>query len=277
MRSAHGKRNESAAMTDHPNNGKPDKKRDRMLGDEWINWEGDKSGSKIREGKRTFLLLSSIALAGFILLVFLIWYLVLPRFELFGKFWAFVLTAALLAMAAFLAVWYTLLFIAVYSGNNYMNVCLRRGRNLFFHLYPFVMKLARLFGISRDRLGHSFIKVSNRLALPRPGEGTILVLLPRCLNKEIKREIRELCEGYPDVLLHTAPGGSEARRVIKDTAPKAIIAAACERDLVSGIQDVAPRIPVIGIPNTRPIGPCKDTTIEMADLLSALEFFHSKV
>jgi hypothetical protein len=48
---------------------------------------------------------------------------------------------------------------------------------------------------------------------------------------------------------------------------------ACERDLVSGIHDVAPRIPIIGIPNTRPLGPCKDTMIDVEKFRSAIRFF----
>jgi hypothetical protein len=41
-----------------------------------------------------------------------------------------------------------------------------------------------------------------------------------------------------------------------------IIGVACERDLTSGIQDSFP-IPVFGILNKRPHGPCFDTDIDL--------------
>ena len=78
-----------------------------------------------------------------------------------------------------------------------------------------------------------------------------------------------VCDGIPGVILHTAPGGTQARAIIRDIRPRAIVAVACERDLVSGIHDVAPRIPIIGIPNTRPLGPCKDTVIDIEKFRSA--------
>ena len=41
-----------------------------------------------------------------------------------------------------------------------------------------------------------------------------------------------------------------------------IIGVACERDLTSGIQDTYP-IPVFGILNKRPFGPCYDTDVNL--------------
>ena len=44
--------------------------------------------------------------------------------------------------------------------------------------------------------------------------------------------------------------------------PKVIIGVACERDLSSGIQDSYP-IPVFGVFNRRPFGPCYDTDVSL--------------
>ena len=44
--------------------------------------------------------------------------------------------------------------------------------------------------------------------------------------------------------------------------PEIIIGVACERDLTSGIQDSYP-IPVFGILNKRPFGPCYDTDVDL--------------
>ena len=131
-------------------------------------------------------------------------------------------------------------------------------------------------GISRDRLGQSFIRVSNLLAGNGSGDGNVLALLPRCLTRELKEKTKEICAAYPDVVAYTAPGGTVARKIIRETRPRAIVAVACERDLISGIQDIAPKIPVIGIPNIWPDGPCKITRIDILEFRSALDFFSTR-
>ncbi len=59
-----------------------------------------------------------------------------------------------------------------------------------------------------------------------------------------------------------ATGGTLARRIVVQKKPSVIVAVACERDLTSGIQDSYP-IPVFGILNNRPFGPCYDTDVNM--------------
>ena len=73
----------------------------------------------------------------------------------------------------------------------------------------------------------------------------------------------------------TAGGGEEARKKIKLSNPKAIIAIACERDLISGFIEVNPHIPVIGLPITRPEGPCKNTEINKEEFESLIKKFLS--
>ncbi|MGD1048908.1 MAG: DUF116 domain-containing protein [Candidatus Krumholzibacteriaceae bacterium] len=246
---------------------------DRILGDEWLDWQGADEPPQITEGKRTFLLLSLVVLVGFVFLGFLFWYLALPRFEQYGHLYAVLLTIAVAAGAAFFLVWYALLIGAVVSQRVYLAICLHRGGNLFIMLFPAVARLAQSFGISRDRLSHSFIEVSNSLVGPWRRDGIVLALVPRCLSRDLKTEIRNICAGFPNVILHTAPGGTQARKIIRAIRPRAIVAVACERDLVTGIHDVAPKIPVIGIPNSRPLGPCKDTSLDVEKFRSALLFF----
>ena len=53
-----------------------------------------------------------------------------------------------------------------------------------------------------------------------------------------------------------------ARKIVVEKKPKVIIGVACERDLTSGIQDSYP-IPVFGIFNRRPFGPCFDTDVDL--------------
>lgn len=69
-----------------------------------------------------------------------------------------------------------------------------------------------------------------------------------------------------------ATGGTIARRIVVQIKPKMIIAVACERDLASGIQDTHP-LPVFGVINERPHGPCLDTCVSMDRLTKAVQHF----
>ena len=48
-----------------------------------------------------------------------------------------------------------------------------------------------------------------------------------------------------------------------------MLAVACERDLTSGIKDCYP-LPVIGILNERPFGPCFNTVVDVSKIDEAL-------
>ncbi len=251
----------------------PDKKK-RILGDEWINWQGEIVETEIKESKKTFLLLSLAVLFGLIILALLFLYLTLPRFELFGKFWVTILIISILAAAAAIFLWYIFLLFSIFLKRFYVKACLDNSK-LFFFLLPYVSKLAALFGISQDRISHSFILVNNSLVnLPRK-EGPVLALLPRCLRKDLMKEIKSICAKFQDVVYQIAPGGNIARKQVANTSPRAIVAVACERDLLSGILEIAPKIPVIGIPNKRPEGPCRNTVIDTEEFESALNFFQN--
>ena len=61
----------------------------------------------------------------------------------------------------------------------------------------------------------------------------------------------------------------------KAATPKAIIALACERERSSGGADVIP-IPVIGVLNERPNGPCCNTTVDINKVRNAVELLIDK-
>jgi hypothetical protein len=134
-------------------------------------------------------------------------------------------------------------------------------------------------------MGNSLIKVSNIIvhakSKSRPKDGKVdpnrlLVLLPRCLSKENRKTIMEIVEKNK-LISFTVAGGSAARLRIKEMKPQAIVAVACERDLVIGLQDVAPKIPVLAIPNKRPEGPCKNTYIDIETLETSIKDFLQRV
>jgi uncharacterized protein len=47
---------------------------------------------------------------------------------------------------------------------------------------------------------------------------------------------------------------------------------ACERDLSSGLVDTY-TLPVLGIPNERPFGPCFNTRVDLEKVKEAIAFF----
>jgi len=83
--------------------------------------------------------------------------------------------------------------------------------------------------------------------------------------------IRTLIAQY-GIRAELATGGTSARKIILETKPELVIAVACERDLSSGIMDVK-GLPVYGILNQRPNGPCRDTLVDIRELESMLQVF----
>ncbi len=170
----------------------------------------------------------------------------------------------------------------------------RRLRGLTIKLFlPLMVLLGKLLGISKARVRSSFIKVNNELVLSEAGRyeaGQILLLMPHCLQNSRcemrltydinnckrcgKCPIRDLLEisEYYGVHLAIATGGTIARRIVVQIRPRLIIAVACERDLSSGIQDTYP-LPVFGVMNERPHGPCLDTGVSINNLEQALQRF----
>ncbi|HTY08986.1 MAG TPA: DUF116 domain-containing protein [Candidatus Edwardsbacteria bacterium] len=239
--------------------------------------------------KKTFLGLSFLSLVLLGTAVLLLFWLVLPRLELIGR-WLTLVAGGLAA-----------LFLLTVSGGLlllFLSAVTERDF-LFPHgekqvtvkvLYPINLLLGFLLGIGKERVGESFVAFNNALVLAsrkRLDVSNLLILLPHCLQwsecgQRVTADIRN-CRGCGKCLLGelsavathvgaritVATGGTLARRVIGEARPTVILAVACERDLVSGIQDAYP-IPVYGILNQRPHGPCRNTTVDMAALAAGL-------
>jgi len=166
-----------------------------------------------------------------------------------------------------------------------------RFRGLTIKIFlPLMTLLGRMLGISKEAVRLSFIKVNNELVASLRGRfqpHEILLLLPHCLqnsrcSRRLTYEINHCkrCGDCPiDQLLAVAErhgiriaiatGGTIARRIVVQNKPKLIIAVACDRDLSSGIQDTYP-IPVYGVLNQRPNGPCLDTLVDIEQIESAV-------
>lgn len=160
-------------------------------------------------------------------------------------------------------------------------------------LFPIVLLLGRGLGISQEQIRGSFIEVNNQMIRARREQvpnDQILLLAPHCLqNAECPHKITlhpdncqrcgkcqvtaliSLQEQY-GVNLAFATGGTLARRFVQVYRPRAIIAIACDRDLASGIQDASP-LPVLGILNERPFGPCFNTRVNIPEVEAGIRFF----
>ncbi|MCR3921253.1 MAG: DUF116 domain-containing protein [Firmicutes bacterium] len=163
----------------------------------------------------------------------------------------------------------------------------------FSLLYPVVIWMGKLFKIAQDKIQCSFVEVNNQLVKSKHGRLTpdrLLVLLPHCLQiTDCTNRITtttdncarcgrcdiggllDLCDRY-GCHLRIATGGTLARDAVKKLRPKAIVAVACERDLTSGILDCIP-LPVFGVTNLRPNGPCFNTQVNLAAVEKAILFF----
>lgn len=150
-------------------------------------------------------------------------------------------------------------------------------------LFPIATRIGRLFDVEKERVERSFIEVSNHLITQKHIKvepEKLLILTPHCLQQEscphkITRDINNChscgaCQ-VGDLLklsrmfgvnVAVVTGGTLARKIIKTLRPHAVLAVACERDLTSGIQDAFP-LPVIGVLNERPFGPCCNTRVNM--------------
>ena len=158
-------------------------------------------------------------------------------------------------------------------------------------LFPLSVKLGKLFGFSRRQLEGSFIAVSNLLFARRGIKvkaDRLLVITPHCLQlascpHKITRDpnnckrcggcnIGDLMKLADEMGFHflVATGGTLARQMVKEIRPQAVLAIACERDLMSGIQDVYP-LPAVGVLNIRPNGPCFNTRVDMQEIRKQLE------
>lgn len=249
-----------------------DKIKDRVLGDEWFGWDGDLKRYEgiINERESVFICLASLVIILASLCGLFFWYLISPRLKEFHPLLPYISGWILLSLIIVSIICFILMVSGIRAGKR---------NSLIFLLIPWTFKLGERFGISKDRVANSFIKVSNILSrafIRKHSLDRLLILLPRCLESGVRQAIIQFKQRYSSCEIFTAAGGDAAREIIRQNKPKAIIAVACERDLISGIQDVARRIPVIAIPNKRTDGPCKNTLIDVEELEGAIKFCLNK-
>ncbi|WP_455538452.1 DUF116 domain-containing protein [Terrisporobacter sp.] len=163
-------------------------------------------------------------------------------------------------------------------------------------IFPIISKISGFVNISKDEIRKIFIKINNAHIYSKKynfNSEDLIILIPHCIqnyNCKVKvtndidnckkcgickiSDLQQLKEKY-SVKVFVATGGTLARKIILDNRPRAVIAVACERDLTSGVRDIS-KIPVLGVFNSRPNGPCVNTNIDMREVEKAISFFTCK-
>lgn len=155
-------------------------------------------------------------------------------------------------------------------------------------IHPLLMMVASIMPDKKEALQSFVIRLNNRLVLSlKIKSKKLLLLMPHCIQVDKcdirlthnvrnckqcgKCDIKGLVEisDRTGIEIFIATGGNLARRIVKDVRPEAIIAVACERDLSSGIADVYP-MPVYGVWNERPCGPCLNTRVDLKKVEEAI-------
>ncbi|HVP56986.1 MAG TPA: DUF116 domain-containing protein [bacterium] len=244
---------------------------------------------KTLKGRNLFIFLSflGIGFLGCVLVGF--WYLTEPRLRQIFPGLPMLLGIALLFFYLVVVGLFSLIVVSSYIGKDLVSAKKITVRILL----PLASALGRVLGVESEAIRSSFIEMNNSLVRASArlvGGDRLLLLLPHCLQSfdcphKVTSEVRNchrcggceiadliaMCDAC-GVKMSIATGGTLARRVIVETRPTAIVAVACDRDLTSGIQDSYP-IPVIGVLNERPFGPCKNTRVDLAKVRAAMDFF----
>lgn len=241
---------------------------DRRLGHEWDEWDGQPLPNRGNYDSPPTLFFgwSALALLVGLGLVAIGLYLFAPRFADLHPSLPHILWTTFAIASTVLWLWWGLLLLAYATGRALLPERLAE-RGPFLRLMRLTSRVADRFG-RRDRVENASVKVYNALALLRRrkvGKGELLLLIPRCLSKDTLDGVLGVAGKY-GVPVFVATRGQLARRVIRERRPSAVVAVACERDMVSGLHDVAGKIPVLGLTMTLPSGPCKDAVVNLGQL-----------
>lgn len=241
---------------------------DRRLGHEWDEWDGKPlpDSGNYDAPPTLFFGWSALALLSLFAVTVALLYLLAPRLALIDPVVPRALWIAVAAVAAVTWAWWGLVLASHLLGRALLPERLAE-RGPFLRLMRLTSRVASRFGW-RDWVENAAVKVYNGFAAGRGrkvGRGELLLLIPRCLSKETLDGVLGVAGKY-GVPVFVATRGQLARRVIRERRPRAVVAVACERDMVSGLHDVAGKVPVLGLTMTLPSGPCKDALLDLGQL-----------
>ena len=238
---------------------------DRRLGHEWDEWDGRplpnrgdfSAPARLFFGYAALTLVVALGVAAAVL------FLLQPRLATLHPLVPRVLWLTLGGAGVVAWAWLAVLAVSFYTGASLLpERLLERGP--FLRLMNVTSFVSRAFG-RRDWVEHAAIDIYNTLAERRGrrvGKGELLVLIPRCLSKGALDGVLAIAGRY-DVPVFVATRGQLARRVIRERRPRAVVAVACERDMMTGLRDVAGKLPVLGLTMRLPNGPCRDAELDL--------------
>lgn len=241
---------------------------DRRLGHEWDEWDGKPLPNRgdFDSPPSLFFGWSAAAIGVAAGLAALLLHLLSPRLALLHPHLPEWLWLGLAAVAGVTWLWW-LLLAASFAFRRPLLPERLAERGPFLGLMRLTSALAARFK-RRDWVENAAVKVYDALAVERGrkvGKGELLLLIPRCLSRAALDGVLGIAGKY-QVPVFVATRGQLARRVIRERRPRAVVAVACERDMVTGLHDVAGKVPVLGLTMTLPAGPCKDAGIDLGRL-----------
>jgi uncharacterized protein len=242
-----------------------------------------------RPKKRIFIGLLVVTCLILFFFIFLLWYIPMVGLRNIHSSLPLLFTLVLAVFVFVMLSGGLLLVFTILSGKE--NFLSQKLRGLVAKvLFPFMILMGKVMGVSKVKVQQSFVELNNHLVRSnnrRTRPKRLLILLPHCIQNfdcQIKitgnirnckgcgkceiKELIELAEEH-QIDIAVATGGTLARRIIVEKRPEVIVAVACELDLTTGIQDTYP-IPVIGILNERPYGPCINTTADIRKVKKAI-------
>lgn len=249
------------------------------------------NSSNERGKKRVFILLGLVMMLCYFAVFGIIWFLMTRSSEALRE----LLMTGFVALffCTFFAMGFGMMLLVIGLLRHSSSVAMQKiGCSIVDFFYPMTMWVGRFIGVSKKSIEDSYIKINNQMTLSQektyqPEE--ILVLAPHCLQNTScphkitvdvhnchrcgKCSVAGLLNMAEETGVHfvVASGGTFARKLAKMHQPKAIVAIACERDLTSGMKDMhAQQIPVVGVLNERPNGPCYNTTVPICKVRQAV-------
>ena len=246
----------------------------------------------MKQDKKIFMKTLSVILGIIVLIIVLGFLFVLSKNMMTFKLIFIVLLLVLVAYIISIGV-SLLLLSRVEKGKKISESSYKFIKIIMTSIYPLLIGVVKLFKKDKDSIRRVHAEINNLLVktnTKKTGKDKILILLPHCLQNDkcpIKvtsdienckdcgkcdiGDIVRLKEKY-GINIVVATGGTLAREWIRKTKPECIIAVACERDLSSGINDIK-HIPVMGVLNDRPNGPCFNTKIDIEKIDEAIKLF----
>lgn len=242
---------------------------DRRLGHEWDEWNGKPlpNAGDFRTTTGKFFLFTAVGIAGIVMAGAAGIFLLTPRLAQLASWLPRALYVADVSTASVGGVWLALIAMSYATDRALLPSRFAEG-GLLLRTLRLSSRVGEMFGVQRDWTDNAAVAVYNRLAWAREWRvraNELLILIPRCLSRTALDGVMDIAKRY-NVATFVATRGAYARQAIRERRPKAVVAVACERDMVSGLRDVAGRLPVLGLTMQLPNGPCKDASLDLVQM-----------